>query len=177
MIAEEYSKLDSQIFSLIDKLHSEDGLERQRARYGLIQIGREAVPALINVVQNEKGQARWEAIEVLSRMNAPSAAPALIDALKDDDISIRWAASNALIAQDRAALEPLFEALVKETGFGSVLFRQVAHHILHVLKDRHQLLPNEIKVFKALESIEPVAEVPWAAQTALEDLRNTRRIS
>lgn len=179
MISEGYSDLNSQIESLIEDLQNEDGLERQRARYGLIHIGREAVSALIDVVRNEKGQARWEAIEALSRMNAPSAAPYLIDALKDDDIGIRWAASNALIAQDRAALEPLFESLVDESGFGSAQFRQVAHHILHVLKDRHRLLPKEIKVFEALEGIEPEVEVPWAAEAALEDLKysNYRRTS
>lgn len=174
MITEEYSDLNSQIDALIEGLKNEDGLERQRARYGLIHIGHEAISALIDVVQNEKGEARWEAIEALSRLNAPSAVPVLIKELKDDDIGIRWAASNALIAQDRAALKPLFRTLMKEFGFGSARFREGAHHILHVLKDRHRLLPKEIKVFEALEGIAPEAEVPWAAEAALEDLEYTR---
>lgn len=175
MIADEYPDLNSQIESLINDLHNDDGLERQRARLGLIDIGHEAVAALIDVVQQEEGQARWEAIEALSRLIAPNAVPALIDALMDDDTGIRWAASNALITQDRAALKPLFAALVKPNRFGSAQFRQGAHHILHVLRDRHRLLSKEIKVLQALEGIEPEAEVPWAAEAALENLEHVRR--
>lgn len=175
MIAQENSELNANIDSLISELSNEDGFKRQRARLRLVQIGDAAVPALIDVVRSQKGQARWEAIESLSRMNAPSAAPALVEALRDDDIGIRWAASNALIAQNRAALYPLLEGLVKKSGFGSVRFRQVAHHVLHVLKDRHLLLPKEIKVFEALEGIAPAAEVPWAAEAALEDLKYPKR--
>lgn len=174
MNVEEYSDMYDQIDSLIRDLHSEDGLERQRARYGLINIGPEAVPSLIGVVDSEGGQARWEAIQTLSRMNAPTAVPVLIEALKDEETGIRWAAMNALITQDRATLKPLFQELVKVSGFGSARFRQGAHHILHVMKDRHRLYPKEIKVFEALEGIEPEAQVPWAAEAALEDLEFTR---
>ena len=161
-----YSKIDS----LIEGLHNDDGLKRQRARFGLIHIGHEAVSPLIDMIQNEEGQVRWEAIETLSRMDAPAAVPVLVEALKDDDKGIRWAASNALIAQDRASLKPLFQALVKQNGFGSAQFRHGAHHILHVLKDHYRLLPNEIEVFNALEGSEPEAKAPWAAEAALEDL-------
>lgn len=168
MNSEEYPNIYSQIVALIKELHIKDGLTRQRARYGLIHVGVEAVSALIEVIQNEGGQARWEAIETLSRMHSPSAVPVLIETLEDDHTNIRWAASNALITQDRACLKPLFQALVKVEGFGSARFRQGAHHILHVLKDRHRMLPKEIKVFEALEGIEPDAEVPWTAQAALE---------
>lgn len=175
MIVEEYSDLKSQIDSLTNNLHNEDGLVRQRARLGLVHIGHDAVPALIDVVLNEKGQVRWEAIEALSRMNAPSAVPVLIDALKDDDIGNRWAAANALITQDRVTLKPLFEALTKIDGFGSVQFREGAHHILHVLKDHHRLLSKEINVFEALEGPEPEVEVPWAAEAALEDMEYDQR--
>jgi HEAT repeat protein len=175
MNKEENSNIYSKIDSLIKGLHNKDGLKRQRARFGLIHIGHEAVPSLIDVIQNEEGQERWEAIETLSGMDAPSAVPVLVDALKDDDKSIRWAASKALIAQDRACLKPLFQALVKESGFGSSQFRHGAHHILHVLNDRYRLLPNEIKVFKALEGSQPEAKAPWAAETALEDLEFNRR--
>jgi hypothetical protein len=175
MIAEEFQDLNSQIDALIKDLHAEDGLQRQRARLSLIDLGHEAVVPLIEVVRHEKGTARWEAIEALSRLIAPNAVPALIGALKDDDTGIRWAASNALITQDRATMKPLLEALVKPGGFGSAVFRQGAHHILHVLKDRHRLLPKELKVLEALKGSQPEVEVPWAAEAALEDLKFQKR--
>jgi hypothetical protein len=170
MNMEESSMMTEEINSLINDLHNENGLVRQKARFGLTSIGHEAIPSLIDVVQNEKGQARWEAIETLSRMNAPSAVPVLIEALKDEDTGIRWAASNALIHQERAALKPLLNALVQADGYTSARFRQLSHHILHVFDNHHQLHPKETEVLEALEGPSPEAKVPWAAERALEEL-------
>lgn len=167
---EKYPETHRQIDSLINEMIDENGLKRKQARIALIHIGNEAVPYLIKLVRNEKGNARWQAIETLSSMDAPTAVPVLIDALNDDDVGIRWAASNALIAQNRATLKPLFNALVSKSGFGSPRFRQGAHHILHVLKNNHRLTPKEIEVFEALEGIQPDVEVPWTAKAALKEL-------
>lgn len=158
MLADDYADLQERISFLIDELHDPDGLKRQKDRHGLIRIGRDATPALIDVVSNEVGQPRWEAIETLERLKDPEAAQALVEALSDEEKGTRWAASNALIELDRAAIRPLLLALTK--NFDSVQFREVAHHILHVLKDRGRLLPKEIKVYKALKGIEPAAKVP-----------------
>jgi len=173
MIADNYDDLQDRISSLIAELHDTDGLKRQKARHMLIAFGWEAVPALIDVVTNDEGRARWEAIEALGRIGDPVAASAIVDALRDDDMDVRWAASNALIELDRAALKPLLEALTKELD--SVWLREGAHHILHVFKDQGRLLPKEYKVFEALEGAEPQVEVPWAAEAALQDLHSGKR--
>ena len=173
MIADNYADLQDRISSLIAELHDPDGLKRQKARHMLIAIGWEAVPALMEVIRNEKGRTRWEAIEAAGRIGDPAAAPALVEALRDDDMDIRWAASNSLIEMDRAAIKPLLEALTKELD--SVWLREGAHHILHVFKDQGRLLPKEYKVFEALEGAEPQVEVPWAAEAALQDLYSGKR--
>jgi HEAT repeat protein len=173
MIADNYADLENRITSLIADLHDSDGLKRQKARRMLIAIGWEAVPALVEVVSNETGRTRWEAIEALGRIGDPVAAPALVEALRDNDMDIRWAASNALIELDRAAIKPLLEALTKELD--SVWLREGAHHILHVLKDQGRLLSKESKVFEALEGVEPQVEVPWAAEAALQDIYTGKR--
>lgn len=172
MLADDYAGLQDIVYSLISELHDPDGIKRQQARHALIRIGWEATPALIDVVSNEQGQTRWEAIEALAHIRDPQAAPALVEALRDEETGTRWAASNALIELDRAAIKPLLVALTKY--FDSVQFREVAHHVLHVLNDRGRLLPKEIKVFNALEDIEQSVEVPWAAEAALEDLQHQR---
>jgi HEAT repeat protein len=175
MFADNYADLQDRISSLIDELHDPDGLKRQKARHMLIAIGWEAVPALMDVIKNEEGRARWEAIEAVGRIGDPAAAPALVEALHDDDMDIRWAASNALIEMDRAAIKPILEALTKELD--SIWLREGAHHILHVFKDQGRLLPKEYKVFEALEGAEPEVEVPWAAEAALQDLYSGRKRS
>jgi HEAT repeat protein len=168
MIADGYANLQEKIAKLISDLHDPDGLKRMKARMALIHIGWEAVPGLIKVVSDETGTARWEAIEALEKIRDPSAADVLIDALRDDSSNIRWAASNALAELDRAGLKPLLEALTRD--FGSASFREVAHHILHVLNDRGRLLPKEVDVFRSLEGPEPAIQAPWAAEAALEDM-------
>ena len=168
MIADSYADLQKQIDTLISELSDKDGLKRQKARLDLIHIGYDAAPALVEVAANGKGHARWEAIEALGRIGNPDAADVLVGALRDEDTGVRWAASNALIGLDRAAVKPLLISLTKD--FDSVWLREGAHHVLHVLKDRGRLLPKEVKVFEALEGIEPFVEVPWAAEAALEDL-------
>lgn len=173
MIADGYANLQEKIAKLISDLHDADGLKRMRARMALIHIGWEAVPDLIRVVEDETGTARWEAIEALEKIRDPTAAAALVDALHDDDPNIRWAASNALIELDRACLRQVLEALTRD--FGSAAFREVTHHILHVLNDRGRLLPKEVDVFQALEGPEPVIQAPWAAEAALRDMRSLDR--
>jgi len=173
MLADNYADLQDRVLSLIDELGDPDGLKRQKARHALIRIGWDAVPALIDVV-SEKGdrQTRWEAIEVLAHIRDPKAAPVLIETLQDEDVGIRWAASNALIGLKRAAIKPLLIALTKH--FDSVQFRQVARHILHVLKDEGRLLQKEMDVYEAFAGVEPVMEVPLAVKAALKDMDCTR---
>lgn len=168
MLAEDHDDLQGTISSLVDELDDSDGLIRQKARRKLIGFGRDASPALIEVVQNDGGHARWEAIEALGEIRDPEAAPALVEALTDEEKGTCWAASNALIGLDRAAIRPLLIGLTRH--FDSAQFREVAHHTLHGLKDHGRLLPEELQVLKALEGIEPAAKVPWAAQKALENL-------
>jgi HEAT repeat protein len=172
MIANDYDELNERISMLIRQLDDPDGYKRQHARHALLEIGWDAVPALIEVVTNSHSYARWEAIEALGRLPAPAAAPVLVDALQDEDVGVRWAASNALVALDRAAMKDVLTALTK--SFDSIWLQQGAHHYLHVLKDRRRLLSSEIQVFDALESIAPEAQVPWAAQSALLDLTGSR---
>jgi len=166
-------QMETRISSLIADLHEGDGLKRQKARNSLIYLGRKAAPALIEVVEKERGPARWEAIEALVTIGDPDAADILVDTLRDEDVGIRWAAANALIKLNRAAVEPLLKALTKY--FDSIWLREAAHHILHALKDRGLLYPEEIKVFEATRGIEPLVEIPWTAQAALENLKNKKK--
>jgi HEAT repeat protein len=169
MVVQDHVELENRISLLIADLHDADGLKRQKARYALIALNKEAVPALTDIVLKEKGHARWEAIEALGWIGDPEVATILVDNLRDDDVGIRWAAANALIKLGRAAVEPLLAALTEH--FDSIWLRQGAHHILHTFKDRGLLYPKEVKVFEATEGIEPLVEVPWAANAALENLQ------
>lgn len=160
--------LRENISTLIKDLYDDDGLTRQRARLLLIDIGPQAVPELLHVMDSSYDHARWEAAKALGAIKDPVAACVLVDALEDEDIDLRWAAMESLIALDRSAVRPLMEGLTR--NFSSVWFREGAHHVLHVWKDKGRLYPFEIKVLEALEGIAPDVEVPWAAKAAIDAL-------
>ena len=159
--------------SLIKQLSDPDGFIRSQARQVFCCIGVPAVPELINTLLNASPQLRWEVIKVLECIQDPAAIPILVEQLKDDHAGIRWAASNALVGMQRQALPAIFAALVHD--FDSIGLRQSAHHILHVFKDDGKLSDVEEKVYEALEGIEPGVSVPWAAQKALESIKNKKR--
>jgi HEAT repeat protein len=157
-----------EIKELIGKLKSEDGLERQSARYTLEGIGDPAVPFLTELLKDNNTHARWEAVKALDAIRPPSIAPVLVETLEDEDPGVRWLASEGLIALESLSIKPLLEALTSDLD--SVWLREGAHHVLHELDKKHLLEPPVHKVFKALESTEPAVTVPWAAEKALEEI-------
>ncbi len=159
--------------SLIKQLSDSDGFVRMQAREVLTCIGAPAVTELIHTLSNANSQLRWQVIKVLDSIQDPAAVHVLVEQLKDENAGIRWVASDALIALRRDAIPPLLEALMRD--FDSLWLRQSAHHILHVTRDAGKLNEAEEKVFEALEDVEPAVAVPWAAEKALESLRNKKR--
>jgi len=159
---------DKNIQQWITDLGSSSESERKKARSSLITEGANAVPDLIQALSNSNRQSRMEVVKIFSQMRDPSAAPALVRALEDEDHDIRWTAMKGLIAFERAGLEPLLEALMKD--FDSVWLREGAHHILNVLKKKKYLRQPCLSVLQALEGVEPGVTVPWAAEAAWESL-------
>lgn len=155
--------------SWIKQLSNPNGFNRTQARDVLSCIGTLAIPELVLAIEKADNNLRWEIIKVLEIIQDPSTIPVLVDQLRDDNAGVRWAASNALIGLRRRALSALLEALTHDVD--SSRLRQSAHHILHVMKDDGRLTEQEIKVYKALEDMEPTVSVPWAASRALQSLR------
>jgi hypothetical protein len=120
-------------------------------------------------------QVRWEVVSTLGDIRDPETASALTEMLMDEDTGVRWAAMESLINMGRNALRPILEEFVKD--FESQWLREGVHHILHVLKDRHELNEKEIELFEKLdEQCIPGFESgwnsaqAWAAEKALEAL-------
>jgi hypothetical protein len=160
------------IHSWIKQLSDPNGFHRTQARDVLSCIGSPVIPDLVQALEKADSQLRWEIIKVLEIIQDPSTIPVLVDQLKNDNAGVRWAASNALVGLRRGALPALFDALTHDAE--SSWLRQSAHHILHVLKDDGRLNEQEIKVYSALEDIEPAVSVPWAACRALLALKHKK---
>jgi HEAT repeat protein len=156
------------IGSLISDLASDSGQARTASRHSLVSIGPPAVPFLIEAAADPSKQVRWEAAMALSQIADPKAAPALVRALEDKEFSVRWLAAQGLLAMGQNGLEPLLRELVSQSH--SVWLRMGAHYVVHQLSARD--LKEALRpLLAALDGLEPALEVPVAARTALEALR------
>jgi HEAT repeat protein len=154
------------ISEYIHELGAEYPLTRQHGRMMLVYIGEGSVPALLNALESDNVNVRFEAAHALGEFVSPEIISALCKTIMlDEDFSVRWVAMEGLIASGRACLPVMLELFLKH--FDSPWLSEGIHHILRVLKDRGQLKPLEIVVFKTLDqSISHGLEFGWTEQAA-----------
>ncbi len=157
-----------EISDLMERLEGDDIHAREQTRYLIVSAGTDAVPSLVDTLQNGNRNQRWEAAKLLGRIGDLSAASALVEALLDESMSVHWAASESLIELGSGAILPLLEGLRRH--FDSARFRQGAYHILHMFEKMGYLEPHVQDVLNALREVESFATVPWAAERAIEAL-------
>jgi HEAT repeat protein len=166
------------IDALIKQLSDKDGLVRGKARLTLVDIGKEATIPLTKILTVRDQQTRWEAAKALVTIADPAAVPALIKTLEDKVFDIRWLAAEALVAVGPDCIEPLLETLNKRSD--ELFLREEAHHVIkYIMRDNPKAL--ELKeilkpVVDALESSISRVEVPGVTKTALEKLRQLKRM-
>jgi hypothetical protein len=157
------------IHELMSELESDDGLRRRHAREALQRLGTRSGPYLVQGLHHLKAHVRWESAKALRAVKDPRAASALVNALMDESFEVQWLAAEALIALGQEALIPLLEGVVN--NYGSVDFRQGAHHVLHDLERKGSLGPRTLLVLDELRAIEPMEPYPVSARRALDALR------
>jgi HEAT repeat protein len=125
----------SSVESWMAALGSKDGMQRQKAREALVNLGEPAVLPLIQALQTAKAdQLRWEAAKALGAIGDARAIPALIAALDDRDTDVGWVAADALEQFKMAAWPALMRALIAE-GSESLSLRLGAHHVLRAQRE------------------------------------------
>ncbi len=160
--------------ALIGGLDSEDPLDRGRARSELVRMGRGVVPGLTRALQSQSSRVRWEAAMALDALHDPMSAPALVQAMEDDMLEVRWAAADGVLALEHEGLVSLLRGLIAHSG--SIRLRESAHRVLSAMV--HGEGGQIVKpVLDALESAAPVATLPIAAFTALNELKSHNRSS
>jgi len=158
---------------LIAALEEKDGMKRRHARMELQEIGKPAVPYLIEALSHGEKRVRWEAAKALGIIGNPEAAPALVQALMDESFEIQWLASEGLIGMGKDAIAPLLKGLTEH--FDSVYLRQGAHHILHDLERKNMLNDETIKVIDEIRNIEPLEPFPIIARNALQAITDENK--
>lgn len=140
--------MENKIPELIQKLASESSIDRIRARYELVKIGKPAIEYLIGLQYLNTEHVRWEAIKTLSQIAHPDAIPILINALENDRFDVRWLAAEGLIEIGKQSILPLLEAL--ETQQDSKFLREGVHHVLRALKSKN-IFKDKYQIIKMIE--------------------------
>ncbi len=104
---------EQQAKALVAQFGAADAVRRAEASKALVEMGAEAIDALIRGVSDENPQIREMSAWVLSEIKTPTArvVPALISVLADPDENIRVVGSVALQNLGRPAVPYLIDAL------------------------------------------------------------------
>ncbi|NOZ29360.1 MAG: tetratricopeptide repeat protein, partial [Chloroflexi bacterium] len=122
---------------------------------------REAIPALIQLLQDENEDVRRATAEALGKLKAREAIPTLIQLLQDEAWPVRQAAAEALgKLEAREAIPALIQLLQDEAGF----VRRATAEALGKLKAR-EAIPTLIQLLQDEDR-----DVRWAAAQALTAL-------
>lgn len=97
---------------LLERVADSDRHLRERviAALGTLKVS-DAVPLIVQVLQNPDLKRRYIAAWALGEINDPRALDALIAALEDPDTEVRKYATRSLIKFNKAAVDPLVRAL------------------------------------------------------------------
>lgn len=157
------------ITHLVTKLASHDPAERTAARQSLVDVGKDAVPALLSALENEQSHVRWEAAKTLQGIGDTSAAEKLVAVLGDEEMDVRWVAAEALAAIGADSLAPVLDGLSRSRDSEGVY--KAAHHVLTELSKDNELADAIKPVLAAFKSSEPQVSVPVAALKAMQQLQ------
>ncbi|MEJ2544326.1 MAG: HEAT repeat domain-containing protein [Calditrichaceae bacterium] len=149
------------------KLADRDGVERERARKKLVEIGTPAIDFLSEMETHPKAIARWEAVKTLSEIKDPISAPLLINALEDKSTGVRWLAAEGLAALGKKGMIAVLKALVDYPE--TVYLRQGAHHVLKRLQDYFDD-ENFRQILKTLEYSDAADTLPSLIITYLDKI-------
>jgi HEAT repeat protein len=140
--------MENKIPELIKRLASENSIDRIKARYELVKIGKPAIEYLIGLQYLTTEHVRWEAIKTLSQIAHPDAIPILINALENDRFDVRWLAAEGLIDIGKESIKPLLEAIEQQQD--SKFLKEGVHHVLKDLKSKN-LFKDELHIIKMIE--------------------------
>jgi HEAT repeat protein len=181
------TKQTASISSLIQALKSKDENERSNANSELIRIGPPAIPALVEFLNHEKGEAQVEAAEALAQIDPKNPLPrqTLIEVINqsDGETLVEAAAALGEIDSENGAAVPALVKLASRTFFWpsqkNVMLYQSAAHVLGMsepgVKALTQLLRHEDSwvrrraVFAFDDRTETLGDASPAIQSAVKD--------
>lgn len=97
--------------ALLNVLSGADERTSSQIFVALVNLGRVAMPVLLDFAQSNSGWVRWHSIRALGSIHDPRSFPVLVRALQDVDHSVAWMAAKGLVPFGRDCIEPILRML------------------------------------------------------------------
>lgn len=152
---------------LIGALHAEHDVLGRVVAHALVCVGTEAVPALIDALNDPDVFVRRHAAEALAEIGDLRAIDPLLRAVEDADVTVRWKAARGLARLGRPAVLALLRAL--ETRPLTPWLAQGAERVLHgapLGDESFRLQPIADALYHSTASL----EVPLRAAEVLREI-------
>ncbi|HLZ56900.1 MAG TPA: HEAT repeat domain-containing protein [Ktedonosporobacter sp.] len=155
--------------ALLGALRGADEQLGSRIFSAFVQIGNEAVPALLQQSSSTVPWVRWQSIRALGEICDNRALPTLVSALRDKDHSVAWVSARNLARFGKRAVEPLLRLLI--TTETSPWLVETASYVLRELYVRDpKLKPYLEPVVQSMHGVAYQIATPNAARNALSQL-------
>ncbi|MFH0966996.1 MAG: HEAT repeat domain-containing protein [Methanobacteriota archaeon] len=137
---------------LISGFRSQEKEHRARCMNDIVQYGKEAVPLLIDQLQDEDWKVRYRAIEALGKIQSVDAVPELILTCSDEKDHVRYMAAKALgLIQSQKAVPILIQLLHDKHPYT----RGISSEALAAIQDPRGKKPLEMAL---IEEKDPVVK-------------------
>jgi hypothetical protein len=135
----------------------------------LIQIGRAAVPALIEWSSSSSAWIRWHCVRALGELNDSRGVLTLAQALNDPDHGVAWMAAKELVHFGTLAVDPTLHVLMRSET--SPWLVETTSYVLSTLARFYPILkPYVNPVISALHDVAFRVATSLAASKALDHL-------
>jgi HEAT repeat protein len=161
----------SAVPALLNAFSGDDEQLASQISTALVQIGRPAVPALLEKFATGSAWIRWQCVRALGEIADTRALPTLVQALHDPDHAVAWMAAKEVARFGKNCLEPVLRLLMNAEPS-----RWMIETTSYVLRDvyRHdpRFGPYLEPVVQDMHGPAPLVATPVSAQKALTRLIN-----
>ncbi|BDD03459.1 HEAT repeat domain-containing protein [Aureibacter tunicatorum] len=159
----------AEVKELLYLMMDRDGIKRKKARQMMVKRGEHAIPYLLQLVNVQHDQFRWEIVKSLEEISDKSLIPTFLTIMnKDENSDIRTIAAKGMARLGRLGIIPLLEMLIR----GEHLFYlyDTSVYVLRSYNDFAENAEIESLIDKLLESEIPNTTVPPIAEKILNEM-------
>ncbi len=157
------------VSALLSALRGADEQMGSQIFTSLVQLGHDAVPALVEASSSSSSWMRWHCIRALGEIGDIRALPVLVQALRDNDHSIAWMGAKGLVRFRKRSIVPVLR-LLTSTDMTPWLVETASYVLTNQYQHNPKLKPYLEPVVQHMHGVAYQVATPHNAQKALAQL-------